>query len=289
MRTQVKKTIKNSLRILLTPIYKRLANPEPFNFPPCIYVQSPEDTLRECKNLIENRVRGAYLRFGDGDVYLLTNRSEKLQETNCKLQMEMMEAFSLGGNGIVKGLPLHSPRFGIFPGMAPGIHGASDEWAIELLTHCYPYYIGNKIYSNVALSYLAVYNESFCLDFLGFLKSKSPALFIGNENIPASVINALFGNPVCIKTPPSNSYDAIDRVYQEVQENLLDGNEFNTAIVCMGCSGRVLIKRILNSGANIFLFDFGSLMDALCGWKTREWIELCNFDAEDFLDKMSRL
>ena len=42
----------------------------------------------------------------------------------------------------------------------------------------------------------------------------------------------------------------------------------------MGCSGRVLAKRLYNNVENIFLFDFGSLMDILCGWDTRAWISL---------------
>ena len=54
----------------------------------------------------------------------------------------------------------------------------------------------------------------------------------------------------------------------------------------MGCSGRVLQKRLYNNHDNIFVFDFGSLMDALCGWNTRAWIELTNFDKDKILEKI---
>ena len=52
----------------------------------------------------------------------------------------------------------------------------------------------------------------------------------------------------------------------------------------MGCSGRAMQKRIWDNYNNVFLFDFGSLMDALCGDKTRAWIELTNFDKSTILD-----
>ena len=51
----------------------------------------------------------------------------------------------------------------------------------------------------------------------------------------------------------------------------------------MGCSGRALQKRLWNNLDNVFLFDFGSLMDAICGWPTRQWIDLTHFDTKQFL------
>jgi len=97
-------------------------------------VQSPYDTIKACKELIANKKRGAYLRFGDGDVNLLDGADDMLQSCSAQLSREIREAFNLQGEGIMKCLPLHSPRFGIWPGMAPGIHGADDEWTCLLYT-----------------------------------------------------------------------------------------------------------------------------------------------------------
>jgi hypothetical protein len=54
----------------------------------------------------------------------------------------------------------------------------------------------------------------------------------------------------------------------------------------MGCSGRAMQKKIWDNHDNYFLFDFGSLMDALCGWETRAWIEMSNFNREEFIKKI---
>jgi hypothetical protein len=56
----------------------------------------------------------------------------------------------------------------------------------------------------------------------------------------------------------------------------------------MGCSGRVLQKRLWNKLDNVFLFDFGSLLDALCGWDTRAWIKLSKFDAKKFISLLEQ-
>ena len=52
----------------------------------------------------------------------------------------------------------------------------------------------------------------------------------------------------------------------------------------MGCPGRVLAKRIYLQDFNVFLFDSGSLLDALCGWKTRAWMDLAPFDVRGLLE-----
>ena len=54
----------------------------------------------------------------------------------------------------------------------------------------------------------------------------------------------------------------------------------------MGCSGRALMKRLWNKFDKVFFFDFGSLLDALCGWNTRAWIELTNFEHKKFIEKL---
>ena len=56
----------------------------------------------------------------------------------------------------------------------------------------------------------------------------------------------------------------------------------------MGCAGRILQKRLWHKLDNVFLFDFGSLIDAICGWKTRAWIKLTHFDSEAFIKKLSQ-
>jgi hypothetical protein len=260
------------------------------NFPQSINIRSPWETIEACKKIITAGVSGAYLRFGDGDVNLLEGQRELLQEANPRLKLEMEEAFSLDGPGIIKGLMIHSQRFGLWDGMRPGVHEASNEWAENLLRRCFPYFIGTQIYSHAALAYLAVSDQSFTIQFLHFLKAQRP-IFIGNEKIPTTVIMQLFDTESHIKTPAVNSYETIDSVERMAVAAIRDNcKSFNVVVVAMGCSGRVLAKRLLKDNkCNVFVFDFGSLMDAFCGWSTRAWIEITGVSAGYFNDILSEL
>lgn len=288
----MKPKIFSYARCLGAAIKRRICKgPDPqtliMEFPSCVHIQSPSETLRVCKQLINEQIRGAYLRFGDGDVYLLTGRHEKYQQADVKLAFEMREAFNLYGAGIMKCLMLHSQQFGLWPSMKPGIHEVSDVYASELLSECYQYFIGTPIYSPIALAYCAVFDRLIAIDFLKFLKDQALIAFVGNQDVPESVLTQLFGKVARIPTPVRNSYLEIDRIEQDIRGVLdVHPEKFGVVIIAMGCAGRVLIKRIYNQGYNVFLFDFGSLLDAFCGWDTRTWIEICPTDVRDLLHEL---
>jgi hypothetical protein len=86
-----------------------------------------------------------------------------------------------------------------------------------------------------------------------------------------------------VPTPASNSYSEIDRIESECLAKAEKVGGYKIIVTCMGCSGRALQKRLWHKLDNVFLFDFGSLMDALCGWNTRYWIELVHFNSSDFV------
>lgn len=251
-----------------------------------IAVQSPWATLSACRQCMDQNIPGAYLRFGDGDLNLLEGYNELLQHSTGCISSEMREAFLLCGTGVIKGLPLHSPRFGLYDGMAPGIFGASDEWAERLLSRCYLYFIGVPIYSSVALSYLSVFDRQFAINFLRFLRSQTP-LFAGNGEIPALVRQSLFGSEQWVLAPSKDAYSAIDDIEKRLLMLLNERNRpFDVIVTAMGCSGRVLAKRILqDKSRKLFIFDFGSLMDAFCGWSTRAWIDIAGL-SQSYFDEM---
>jgi len=233
---------------------------------------------------MESRGVGAYMRFGDGDVNLMLGRDELLQTANPSLQDEMLETFSLGGAGILKCLPLHSLRFGLWPGMKPGLHSSTDQWAENTLCRCSQFFIGEPIYSTVALAYLAVFDPGFTLDFLKMLRARVD-LFIGNQDVPDGVLDTLFGHIPRVTCPPSGAYVAADQVTEQALSYLGDSRH-HTVAIAMGCSGRVVAKRLLKSGSNVFIFDFGSLLDALCGWNSRAWVDLAPRSALYILDEL---
>jgi hypothetical protein len=247
-----------------------------------------KDTISKIKEIIDKEEKGLYLRFGDGDVNLANGNSDSLQSANELVKVEMSQAFAINDKNVLRSLPLHCKEYGLEEGMFPGNHECDKGWADRLLSKVKPFWGGEfgDIYSPVALHFLATVDVKSTIEFLNYMKSKSPVAIIGNENIPSEIISKIFGETCThIKTPPQNSFSSIDRVESEFK-NIYKEGEYNIIITAMGCSGRVLQKRLYNNHDNIFVFDFGSLMDALCGWNTRAWIELTNFDKDKILEKI---
>lgn len=236
------------------------------------FIVSPADTLTVITAIIRENKNGAYMRFGDGDVFLAVGKKDMLQANNKKLSAEMQEAFSLKGPGIIKALAIHSEMYGREKEMYVGNLMHKDKTSNELVAYAYPFFVGYQVFSPVALHYVASYDPAFANDFLRRLKHKA-VLFIGNENTKPEIVNRLFGNVKHVKTPPKNSFDKIDETEKESIAILDQLQHYGVVIVSMGCSGRVLMKRLLHKNYPVFYFDFGSLLDGISGNITRPWLK----------------
>jgi hypothetical protein len=237
-----------------------------------------KDTLNTIQRIITSQEKGAYLRFGDGDINLALGKHELLQNANKQLMNEMREAFSLNGPSILKCLPLHCKEFGGYEeGMFPGNHEAPYDWCLTAYHNALRIWGApiTGVYSHTALSFAALEYIDDCISFLKFLKSQNCVLLIGNKNIPLHIKNILFGSQCdFIPTPEKHAYSTINQTEQACLIRLNKDHKYKVVIISMGCSGRALAKRLYHKVDNIFLFDFGSLMDILCGWNTRAWITL---------------
>ncbi len=283
----LKKTVKAQLIILYIFVQTLYLNGKPFT---ALRFYGTEETLLEIEKIISNKEKGAYLRFGDGDVNLALGENDALQPARHSLMLEMREAFAINGPTVLKTLPLYCKEFnGYEAGMFPGNHAAPYDWCLDILKKAKPLWNGqiSDVYSHAALHFAASQYPEMCIKFLKFLRNSNCFMFIGNENIPQEIRDMLFG-PDCIfiPTPFQQSYSAIDRIEAECLNKIGNNNEYKIIITAMGCSGRALQKRLWNKLDNVFLFDFGSVMDALCGWNTRAWIELTKFDEKTFIDRL---
>ena len=230
-----------------------------------------------------------YLRFGDGDINLGRGIGELYQGSNLELSALIGESIKLIDKNVIKALPLHNKQWNTSEeGMFGGNHESTSSWCQNLI-RCF-YEIGSseetEFYSPVALAHQAVQNPEKATEFLKFIGDKVK-YFIGNKNIPREVLDTVFNKDLIhIKTPERNSFDKFWEIYNEFIREVDDDNEYSVVVTSMGCSGRAMQKKIWDSYDNFFLFDFGSLMDSLCGWNTRAWIELTDFDKDNFLRKL---
>lgn len=229
-------------------------------------------TIEDIKAAIDKKKKGAFMRFGDGDIFLMLGKDDLLHKANKKMAVEMKEAIKVKGEYVHKAFPIQSKLFGYEDGMKENMHLVYDSQALKFLAATFRYVDVKNVYSPVALHYLATFNLDICVKFLRFLKNTNP-VFVGNQNINNNLIKKLFGD-VHIKTPSDNSYLEIDRIEKELIEVLKSRNEFQVVVIAMGCAGRILQKRILKKRLNVYLFDFGSLLDAFNNDNTRIWIDL---------------
>ena len=282
------------------PVQPEQKPPQPPEPPPAPVQTAPiglkfhtsEKTLNRMMEIISKREKGVYLRFGDGDVLLADGDDDSYQMGNASLQSEMGEAFGLNGPNILKCLPLGCKELGgLEEGMSDGVHARSYGSCIDMLTRVQPIWNAEieDVYSMTALAHTAIMNPALCIQFLKFIKQAAPCILVGNCDIPDSVRSMLFGSECeFIPTPPQNSYSEIDRIEQECLEIAKNYQEYTIIVTSMGCSGRALQKRLWHKLDNVFLFDFGSLMDAICGWDTRAWISLTHFSPEDFHETLEK-
>ena len=256
---------------------------------PFTYIHSIE-TLNVLKEVMLNKKKGALLRFGDGDLALAYGVRSGTHEISLELQNEMMQAFGMNDPYILKTLPLLCPEHG---GAEAKMFYVDQEMnennCIEVRDKAQKIW-GEEIevlYSPVALAYTAVFEPALCRDFLIFLREQNCELFVGNEDISYSMIELLFGKCKRVNTPARSAYEKIDIIEQNCLQNIsAQSDTYRVAIISCGNTGRVLIKRLWPQIENIFFFDMGSLMDALCGWPIRQWMRRERFDHESFLNPL---
>ena len=247
----------------------------PIEFPACVTVQDPLTTLQAVARIIRNGEAGMYLRFGDGEVNALEGLGAIEQHGDIALASEMKETFALKGATVLKSLMIHSKKFGMMPGMKPGLHETPDDWAAALLRRCFQFFVGSPIHSHAALAYSAMTDRAYTVSFLRDLRATDP-VFVGNQDVPGETVTRLFGGAGHIKTPVRDAYSCLDRIETEVKALLAKRNAaYDVIVFAMGPAGKILAKRLyLSRTRPMFLFDMGSVLDAFCGNYSREWITL---------------
>ncbi|HEY2982258.1 MAG TPA: glycosyltransferase family 4 protein [Anaerolineales bacterium] len=243
----------------------------------------PKETLSEIARHVQAKLPGAYLRFGDGDVRLMAGVADVLQKQSPALTLEMQEAFLLEGPGIFKSLALDCRALGLQPGMQYKLFGMTDADALNMLRYAGRYFAGQKSHSHSALAYLSIFDPQSAVDFLLALKAFRP-LFVGNEYIPPRLVQTLFGHTGHVPAPSRDAYAQIDRIEADIRRFLQWDRPYPVIVLALGCAGRPLAKRFIRSGFKGFIFDFGSLIDALAGASTRDWIRLAPHNPRQIFD-----
>ncbi len=248
-----------------------------------------EKTLEAILNLVSNKEIGALWRSGDGDANLVNGVQIfdclSNQEASPSLIEEMREAMRVDHPNFLKTLPLYCEGLGLEDGMFPGHHQADSAWCQRIISSVSPFWgTFNNVYCHAALHFLAVIKPQVAAKFIkDFKENSGKIIFVGNKNTDQDVLNVLFGdNYTFLPTPPEKSYLEIDPIYDKLSSILT--NEYTSVVTATGVCGRVIQKRLWVDKRNVFSLDIGSIIDGLCGFSSRAWIDLTKFDRVSFLD-----
>ena len=260
---------------------------------PKMVFHKSKDTLEKIKEIIRVKEKGLYLRLGDGEISVALGTGALEQSDDAGVSKEMREAFATNGTNVLKSLPLNCKEYGGFePGMHEGLHYWPYSFCRTYLTKAKQLWGAEitDVYSQVALHHLMINDTDYCVDFFKFLKKSNCTVFIGNQNIPAHIRNALLGSQCkFIPIPPRNAYQHIDRIERECLAALSQTNGYQVVVMAAGPTGIILQKRLWKKLNDVFLFNLGSIVDLLCGWhSTREWIRLvqAKIDVNAFLKQV---
>ena len=243
-----------------------------------VAIRSPVETIKMLSLLLHCRVPAVFLRFGDGDIVNSESQVALEQEPDDELAAGLRLALSLRGFNVIKTLPLDSNAFGFWPGMQEGtVFQGPDSYTRSVAQKALHLFVGEPVYSTIALHYTSLYRKPDAMRFLALLKLSCP-VFVGNAQTPLFVRNAIFGaGHTFIPTPPKNAWTGYrNAVWQPLLARL--GAEataprpFQVVVFAMGSPGRAIAAMLFRERLNTFSFDFGSLLDWLSGNVTRDWI-----------------
>ena len=251
-----------------------------------VVCQKSRDTLEQLLAYLRQQDKCAYVRIGDGDLFLLHQHDDSYNRASPMFAQEMKEVFTIADEAFMKCLPIYYKE-NAEPHMFPGNHLCDEAGYNRYINMARDYLVYfPKVWSHVALSYQATYHPQYTISFLKELKHaclQNDCFIIGNEQVNTLLINKLFGNKYKrIPTLAKDSYSQIDQVWSQIQTQTNKDN-YTIFIVFMGCAGRPLQKRIWKQYDRVFIFDVGSLLDILNGQNTRAWIDLSGFNASQFM------
>jgi hypothetical protein len=252
------------------------------------------ETIQKILLILKNKEKGAYLRFGDGDLNIMTGLNDSYNACSPSFTKEIHESICIDDENYLKGVCLMCKKYGL---LEDKMWGGNHEFPEKV---CIKYY--NDIY-NIRKKHLTDYYCFVAFNFylttykqdsyeimykLRSLCLSNDVLFVGNENINKSIIELYFGEKYSmIKCPYKNSYSAINEIENQLINKINENDNYKIIIMCCGITTRCLIKRLwINNNINtkFFILDFGSIIDALSGIVSRQYCIETKFNPQLYND-----
>ncbi len=226
-------------------------------------------------NLLENRPKVYYPRFGDGDFNIMTNNGRCIEhEYSEELQNELINSFGIEGDAYLKGAMVNEPTFdGI------DLRPRNQDENAHILSSFKKLYGDKNIttYSHVLFTYAAVHEQKMMIQFLdNFIRPKKK-LFIGS--VPKNDIEKLVGKvDYYVNIPVASveeqkvfkgAYYTMDEWWEDVMDCV---DDVELVLPTAGMAGRVTCGRLWDLDKQVHCIELGSVVDAVIAKESRSWI-----------------
>ena len=231
--------------------------------------------------LIKNKISKNYLRFGDGDFYLMEGQYDLLASPSQEMINSYNKLMTLLKPTDMISVPFYRKSLNTLEeGMKPGIHEYPDHQAnqfIQKITSIVPKL--NQLYSHVALHQAIVHYPELYSKFLKAIIKNNSTIILGNKDFDKDKIKFYLGNSIYIGANANNSYFERERIWNEFDDTLNNTTDFTVCILALGCGGRAMshqfIEDIRMKNRKVLIIDIGSSIDVLMGLRnTRAWVEM---------------
>lgn len=164
--------------------------------------------------------------------------------------------------------------------MEPGVHARPDHEAETLLSGCFEYFIGQPVWSAVALHYAVAFAPDSAVGYLQALREHRPIFVAGKHNDTPEVREVLNYRKF-IDVPSQDAYESADSIFQTLMSAILeDRADFPVVVFSCGPLANVLAEKLWNSRATskIYISDLGSVMDVFSGRDGWTWVKRANIN-----------
>jgi hypothetical protein len=255
------------------------------------YISSKE-TINVLINDIINKKPNMYLRFGDGDFYLMRGESDMLASSSSEMINSFRKTFSLLNSNNYLSVNFHCKELNTLEeGMYPGVHECPYDMVcnfVNILKNLVPNI--DTIYSPVPFHQSLSFYPELYIDFLKEIKKNNSTIILGTKEFKNEGIDFYFGENIFIGGNSSNSFFERERIAMEFDQAIQKLDKFTVCILALGCGGRAMchyfIESINKHKKDILIIDIGSSIDILMNRNTRAWIEYTNPNINEFRKKL---
>jgi GT2 family glycosyltransferase/glycosyltransferase involved in cell wall biosynthesis len=232
-------------------------------------VCSTLETLQALQERLEKRRPVCYLRYGDGQLFLMAGHEgwDYWHHGRPELRQELIEAFQVQDPDYLVACTAGQENEGR---MRPGCFArhATDDELQRIVRELAP---DRQFHNAVALAYRSAFFANEFIEFLEKCVRNRTVLLIGNEAICSSnLVRQALNVAETFVVPRVDAYDTLTE--QRIAEFRAAVGRNELVLSAAGPVSNVLGYRLWKSGWRGAFLDIGSLADGLAGVESHGWI-----------------